>query len=398
MFTTIVIFIIVLSILIFAHELGHFMTARKFGVKAEEFGFGFPPRFGGIYKTTAGKWRFVFGNKDVQDAADTVYSINWLPLGGFVKIKGEQGDNKQDVDSFSNQKIWKRIVILTAGVVMNLVIAAVFLSIGFIIGLPQALDGVDVNAKISERNIQVMQVMDNSPAKEAGLQMGDVVVSVNGQKFGSYNELQLFTADKEGVELAYLIKRGDEELNLNITPHILENTDGADLPVVLENTNEVGLPAVASAKAGIGIAIAETGIISYPWYQAIWEGIKATVLMTWFILVAFVALIKGLILGQGVGAEIAGPIGIAVFTGQVARLGFVYILQFTALLSINLAIINYLPFPALDGGRVLFLLIEKVRGKAAPEKVEAIVHNTGFVLLMILVLVVTYRDIVKFFS
>lgn len=386
MFTTIVIFIIVLSILVFAHELGHFVTARKFGVKAEEFGFGFPPRFGGIYKTTAGKWRFVFGNKDVKDAADTVYSINWLPLGGFVKIKGEQGDNKQDVDSFSNQKIWKRIIILTAGVVMNLVIAAVFLAFGFMIGLPQVIDNLGPNAIVSERNIQVMQVMDNSPAKEAGLQMGDVVVSINGQKFGSYNELQLFTADKEGIELEYLIKRGDEELNLNITPHILENT------------NEVGLPAVASAKVGIGIVIVETGIVSYPWYQAIWEGIKTTVLMTWFILVAFVTLIKGLIFGQGVGAEIAGPVGIAIFTGQVARLGFVYILQFTAVLSINLAILNYLPFPALDGGRVLFLLIEKVRGKAVPEKVEAIVHNTGFVLLMILVLVVTYRDIVKFLS
>jgi len=375
MFTTIVIFIAILSILVFAHELGHFWTARRFGVKAEEFGFGFPPRIGGIYKNKDGRWKFVWWTKDVEDAGSTIYSLNWLPLGGFVKIKGEQGDRKEEKDSFAYQKIWRRCVILTAGVVMNFAIAAVFLSIGFWIGLPQSLDGINSNARISEQRIQVMQVMADSPAEAFGLQLGDIITSINGQDFTSIEPMQNFIADKEGKELQYQILRGEENLTLNIIPEYRED----------------------AGQAGVGIAVAETGLVSYPWYRAIWEGTKATIFMTWFILVAFFNLFKDLILGQGAAIEISGPVGIAVITGQFARLGFVYLLQFTALLSINLAILNYLPFPALDGGRVLFLLIEKIRGKAVPEKVEAIAHNTGFILLMILVLIVTFRDVVKFF-
>src|SRR3989344_3535023 len=138
---TIIIFILILSLLVFVHEVGHFVVARKFGVKAEEFGLGFPPRGFGFYKNTEGKWKFVFGSKEVRDAADTVYSVNLIPLGGFVKIKGENGDS-DDPDSFMNKKIWQRASILAAGVTMNMVLAAALLSVGFMIGLPQALDGV----------------------------------------------------------------------------------------------------------------------------------------------------------------------------------------------------------------------------------------------------------------
>jgi len=375
MWLTIIVFIAVLSILVFAHELGHFWTARRFGVKAEEFGFGFPPRLGGVYKNKAGKWKFVWGTKKVEDAIETVYSLNWLPLGGFVKIKGEQGDHKEENDSFASQAIWKRCIILTAGVVMNLVLAAVFLAVGFWLGLPQSLDSIDDRAQISEQNIQIMQVLSDSPAEIADLQLGDIVISINDEKFTTTEDVQNFVATKERQELTYEILRGEETLALNIIPEYREDT----------------------GQAGIGVAIAETGLVSYPWYWAIWEGIKATVFMTWYIILAFFNLFKDLIIGQGAGIEVSGPVGIAVITGRFARLGFVYLLQFTALLSINLAIINYLPFPALDGGRVLFLIIEKIRGKAVPEKVEAIFHNLGFALLMILVLIVTFRDVIKFF-
>lgn len=136
-------------------------------------------------------------------------------------------------------------------------------------------------------------------------------------------------------------------------------------------------------------------MVRYPWYLAIWEGIKMTFLITWAIIIAFYDLIKNLIIGHGMNAELAGPIGIAAMTGQFARLGLVRLMQFVAMLSINLAILNFLPFPALDGGRVLFLFIEKIKGKPVNREVEGIIHTIGFALLMALVVLVTYKDIAK---
>jgi len=147
---------------------------------------------------------------------------------------------------------------------------------------------------------------------------------------------------------------------------------------------------------GIGIAIAEIGTVSYPIYLALGEGLRQTVLLLGAIISAFYDLLKNIFLGHGVTAEVAGPIGIAVLTGQVAKLGWIYILQFTALLSINLAIINILPFPALDGGRLLFLGIEKIKGRPVRRELEALIHNIGFILLMVLILFVTFKDVARY--
>ena len=151
MLLTIIVFIIVLSVLVFAHELGHFMMARKFGVKAEEFGFGFPPRAYGFYKNDQGKWKHVVGAREVKDSPGTIYSINWLPLGGFVKIKGENGEGENEPDSFASRRPWQRAVMLSAGVVMNVLLAMILIIIGFMVGLPQSLEsGVGPQAKISD--------------------------------------------------------------------------------------------------------------------------------------------------------------------------------------------------------------------------------------------------------
>lgn len=374
MFLTIITFILVLSLLVFVHELGHFWVARKFGVKAEEFGFGFPPRVFGFYKSKDGGWKRIGGNKEVTDASDTIYSINWIPLGGFVKIKGEDGESTKDPDSFASKKIWQRAAILLAGVTMNIVLAGVLIIFGFMLGLPQVLEGVGSNAIVSNQQIQIVNVNTDSPAQKAGLEIGDVIVSINENLFTDGEELQKYVSAHGDEKLAYVIKRGDEELKLDIETNYAHN-------------NEV---------KGIGISITNTGIVRYPFFSAIWEGIKATAYLFWAIISAFYLLIKGLVIGQGMSAEVAGPVGIATLTGQVARLGFVYLLQFTAMLSINLAIINALPFPALDGGRLLFLLIEKIKGSPVKQEFEAIVHNVGFIVLMLLVLVVTYKDIAKY--
>src|SRR3989338_7691589 len=375
MLLTIIIFILVLSILVFAHELGHFMMARKFGVKAEEFGFGFPPRLFGFYKNNQGDWRYVFGGREITDCPGTVYSLNWLPLGGFVKIKGENGEGEKEPDSFAARPVWQRAIILSAGVVVNIILAMVLIIAGFMMGLPQSLEGgLDARAQISDRKIQIVEVLGGSRAQSAGLKIGDTIVSIDNNKFYSFEELQGYVNSKIGLELNYKIERGRETLDKPITPALMPET----------------------GKGGIGVAISETGIVSYPWYLAIWQGVKTTFILTWVIITAFYELLKGLIFGQGVTADLAGPVGIAALTGQVARLGFVYLMQFTALLSINLAVINFFPFPALDGGRVLFLVIEKIKRGPVKREVEGLIHNLGFALLMILVLIVTFRDVAKF--
>lgn len=373
MLLTIVTFILVLSILVFVHELGHFYVARKLGIKAEEFGFGFPPRAWGVYRDYQGRWKQVWGRREVKDCPGTVYSFNWFPLGGFVKIKGENGEEESEPDSFAGRPVWQRAITLSAGVTMNVALAAILISFGLMIGLPQALDDVGPRAQVSQRKIQVVLVVAKSPAAAAGLMIGDDITAINNQPFKDYESLQQFVDQHVGESLHYQIKRGEEEFDFEITPETREET----------------------GRGGIGIALAETGLVRYPWYIAIWRGVEETLFLTWAIIVAFYELFKGLLLGQGISSQVAGPVGIAHLTGQVARLGFIYLLQFTALLSINLAIINFLPFPALDGGRVLFLLIEKIKGSPVKQEIEGAIHNIGFSLLMVLILVVTFRDVLK---
>lgn len=374
MLLTIITFILVLSLLVFVHEFGHFMTARHFGIRAEEFGFGFPPRGFGLYKNDQGKWKFVWGAKEVTDCPTTVYSLNWIPLGGFVKIKGEDGEFAAETDSFSAKKIWQRAVVLAAGVSMNVVLAIVLISFGLMIGMPQDLESLAPGAKVDSRMIQVIHVLPNTPANKAGLVVGDSIVSIDGQVFLTYQELQKYVDERTGKNLVYQIKHEGQVKDYPITPEKMAET----------------------GKGGIGVALVETGIVRYPWYQAIWQGVKTTFELIGLIFTAFYELFRSLIMGKGVTAEVAGPVGIASLTGQAARMGFIYLLQFAALLSINLAIINILPFPALDGGRILFLIIEKFKGSPVKREVEGIIHNIGFALLMVLITIVTFRDVLKF--
>lgn len=379
--TTVIIFILVLSVLVFVHELGHFLTARKMGVKAEEFGFGFPPRAFGFYKNRAGKWSFLKGKTDPHSLAEakqpvsTIYSINWLPLGGFVKIKGENGEGKQDSDSFAAKPLWRRALILAAGVVMNIILAAVLLSIGYMIGLPESVDNARSNAIISEARVVIMEVTPNSPAAQAGLVAGDVILEVAEQKITTNEELQNSVASQVDIMTKFLVLQQDGEQLIEITPKYSEENN----------------------RAVIGVSIFASGLVRYPFFTAIWEGIKLTGWMFWMIILAFYGLIRDLIIGAGVSGQVAGPVGIATLTGQVASLGFAYLLQFMALLSLNLALVNILPFPALDGGRLLFLLIEKFKGRPVRQSVETWIHTIGFWLLILLIVVITYKDIMRLF-
>lgn len=372
MIITIIIFLLILGLLVFVHELGHFLVARRFGVKAEEFGFGFPPRAAGIYRDEAGKWQKTRGSQPIS-APGTIYSLNWLPLGGFVRIKGENGDSA-DQDSFMSKAAWKRALILVAGVTMNFILAAFLLAGGFLFGLPQSLDTVDPRAMVRDRRIQVVEVIADSPAATAGLLSGDIIRSIDGQSFNTYQELQDYVGEKAGQALRYDILRETDALTLTVTPDIRPET----------------------GRGGAGVAVWEVGLVRYPVHLAVIKGFESAVELTSAILSAFGSLIADLVRGRGMTADLAGPVGIAVLTGQVAKQGFAYLLQFAAALSINLAIINVLPFPALDGGRLLFLGIEKLRRRPIEREREALIHNIGFALLMLLVLFVTVRDVSRF--
>jgi regulator of sigma E protease len=386
MFLTIVIFVLVLSLLVLVHELGHFLTARRLGVKAEEFGLGFPPRGIGIYKNKNGKWRRVLGNipvgnleksedANIQPAAkSTVYSLNWLPLGGFVKIKGENGEGQNETDSFAAKKIWQRTLILAAGVAMNIVLAWFLFSVGYMIGLPESSDSVSKNAIVSQSEVMIAQVMPNTPASAAGLKEGDAILRINNETVSSEIALQDAVAKNNGLKTEVTVKRAGKEINLNVVPL---SKDGA--------------------RATMGVAIFSSGLVRYPFFSALFEGAKTTGYMIKEIFSAFGTLLVSIFQGHKVGDQFAGPVGIASITGQAARLGFSYLLQFVALLSLNLAVINILPLPALDGGRIFFLLIEKIKGKPVKQEVEAIIHNIGFMLLIALIIFITYKDVIKLF-
>lgn len=357
MLLTIVVFILILGLLVLVHEFGHFFVARKLGVAVEEFGLGFPPRIFGIKK------------------GGTLYSLNWIPLGGFCKIKGEEGGDLSEKDSFVSKSIRVKMAIISAGVVMNVFLAFILFSIGFMIGFPQALNEETIKGakKISQPQIQIMSVLENSPAQKAGIQLGDVVFEVDGQKFKDVPLFQNYIKNTE-KEIAIKIKRGDKILEKKIEPEFSEKVNGKI----------------------IGVQLASAGIVSYSWHQSIYLGAKTTIFLGFEIIKAFCLLIKNLIFHQTLSMDVAGPVGIVVMTKQMVNLGFIYILQFTALLSLNLAVINFVPFPALDGGRILFLAIEKIRRKPIKQEIENISHTIGFALLMLLVVIVTYQDITKF--
>jgi len=383
---TVIIFILILGLLVFVHEFGHFLIARRNGVAVEEFGFGFPPRIFGFYRNKKGERKFVWGSREIDEIRKarkigeetTVYSVNWIPLGGFVKITGEDGEEKGNPKSFAAKSPFTRARILAAGVAMNFLLAVVLFSIGFYKGVPQIAEEVR-GGSVKNEKIQIVEIEKNTPAEAMNLRMGDEISGVAGgdgnlTKFSSVEEVQNYMKENQGKEIKLDIKRGKEELKLTGIPR-------TDFP---------------EGEGPLGIALAKTVEVSYPWYEAVWKGIKYTFSITITFMFFLFGMIWRLITGQPVGLDVSGPVGIAVLTGQVAQLGFDYLVRFTAMLSVNLAIINILPIPALDGGRILFILIEKLKGSPVSQKFEQRAHNLGFALLITLMIFVTFRDLTRF--
>lgn len=359
----IIAFIGILLVLVLAHEWGHFITARLSGVKVEEFGFGFPPRL------TAWQGRV------------TTYSINWLPLGGFVRLKGEDNVDPNaaaDADSFATQGIIKRATIIVAGVFMNIVVAVVLLAIGYTVGLPELLgNSVPAGATVTDSKHQIVNVLPGSPAATT-LQPGDVIASVDGQQFLLLSDLQNYiraypTRDTtRPMQLS--VNRAGQEQNIPLAPTMLTTASGQQ-------------------AYGVGVELASSGLVSYPFTRAVVVAAQTVGETIKLIFITLYQLIAQLVAGHPEGAEVAGPVGIARIAGDAAGLGWRYLLSFGAILSINLAVINVLPIPGLDGGRLFFLAYEAVFRRRVSAETEGRIHRWGFLTLLLLVLVITAVDI-----
>lgn len=347
MLLTLFVFFIILSILIFVHEAGHFVTAKKLGIRVEEFGFGLPPR---LFSKRRG---------------ETVYSINLLPIGGFVRLTGEDAVEKtKDHRSFVNKKPWERSLVLLSGVIMNFILAVFVLSIIFTKGVMTPTDRVHIE-----------EIALGSPAETAGLMAGDVIVSVDGNNIFQTTDIISYTAKNLGREITLSVYREKEksDFEVKVTPR-LESPDG---------------------EGPLGIAISNLEIKKYPWYKAPAMGVTEAVNTTGMMVSALYKMVANLITRSEVPADIAGPIGIYQVTGKAVNVGYIAVLQLLGFLSLNLAVVNSLPFPALDGGRFLFVMIEVVFGRKVVPRFERMAHTFGMIVLMTLILLVSISDIAR---
>ncbi len=331
---TIIIAIIMICILIFIHELGHFLAAKACGVKVNEFALGMGPK---LLKKQKG---------------DTLYTLRAIPIGGFCAMEGED-EESDDEHAFNNKPAGKKAFILVAGAGMNFILALILMII--------------VTYNMGFATLTVGRVVENSPAETAGIKVGDELVSVNGTNLDEwYDFTEIVSADKDGEAMDITVNRDGEAITLSATPKKDEE----------------------SGRYIVGVATQREKSA----FKSIVNGPKETLNMT----KSMYVVLKQLVTGEVSTKDLSGPVGIVYMVDQSASQGFMTFLYFIAMMSLNLAVINLLPFPALDGGRIIFLVIRKVTGKAITDRTEAVVHMIGMLLLLLLMVYVTWNDIAKF--
>ena len=352
MLGSIIIFIIVLSLLILVHEAGHFFAARKVGIWVEEFGIGYPPR--------------AIGKK----IKETIYSINFLPFGGFVRLHGENSDEgvSDPNKAFVNKSKKERIFVVTAGVVMNFLLAILCFSIVYSFsGIPRQTE-----------RVELMEIAPDSPAETQGLEVGDFVLSIDGRAVRSIEEFQTYVDETVGERSVVIVER---EVDGVVTQNEI-------MIVPRENPPE--------GQGALGVIITSTQIYFPPIWQrpfyGVYYGSKDALYWSGAMITGFAQIFKNLFAGQ-VPQDIAGPVGIFAITSRAASFGILSLINFIGIFSLNLAILNILPFPALDGGRLLFILIEGMFGKKVLPKIENTIHMVGMVVLLVLIFAITVHDV-----
>ncbi len=359
---SILLFIIILAVLILVHEFGHFIAAKRAGVRVDEFGLGFPPRL----------WSKKIG--------ETTYTINLFPVGGFVKIFGENPDEDSIKGSDSSRSLVhkSKLVqawIISAGVIFNLLLAWVLISAGFMIGVPYPADDIKYGARVQGAALNITQVMQKSPAEIAGLKGGDRIIALSAEgdslKSPGVDSTQKFIASHDELALTYM-REGE------IKTTIIQTKAG-----------------IVSGRRAIGISMDMAGKLKLPVHEALYAGLTTTASLTWATAAGLLDFFKNVFTGGADFSAVSGPVGIVSIVGGAAALGLVYLLTLMALISINLAVINLLPFPALDGGRLLFIIVEAIKGSPIKPVIANTANGIGFIFLILLVVVVTYSDIVK---
>lgn len=354
---TILLFIFILGLLVFVHELGHFLAAKLSNIKVEEFAFGFPPKI----------WS--------KKKGETVYAINAIPIGGYVKMLGESEESKS-FRSFSKKKPGVRAVVSIAGVLMNVLLAWFILTIGFLYGMsPLVSTPGSIPGKKISSEIIVAAIEENSVASIADLKPADVLISgrtLSGETviFSDAKSVTEFTKENVGKNIGIVFKRDKEEKSVDIK--LSENKESS-----------------------LGVAIVENAVIRTSWYMAPVVAFREIVRIIGINLAFLKSFFAQLFSSGQISKEVGGPVAIYIFTGMAAKAGVMVVMQFIAILSISLALVNIMPFPALDGGRLLFIALEKIfRKKVITENVENIIHTIGFALILVFAALITYKDVV----
>jgi len=342
---TILIFIVVVLLLVVSHELGHFLTAKWFGIRVDEFGVGLPPRMFGIKR------------------GETLYSINWLPFGGFVRIFGEDED-KDDPRSFSSRGIGTKSLIVAAGVLANIIVGFLILSYISWYGVPRY-------------EVIIEEVMPNTPAALATFQAGDRIVGFDGERRPSVNvgEVHAYIDSKRGKQAEFVVLRGEQQLRILAGPRANPPEGQGPLGVRINN-DEVGIDRKSVLEAPLAGARMTGNFL-----KLISEGM--------------IAFFGSLFTGAEIPGEVVGPVGIAGVAQETFRIGVREFLFLIALLSLHLAVINILPIPALDGGRIAFFVVEKIIRRPIPARVAGYIHSFFFLILIGFLLWVTWHDIAR---
>jgi regulator of sigma E protease len=361
----IIIFIIILGVLIFVHELGHFLFAKLFGVRVDEFGFGYPPK-----AIKIGQWK------------ETEITINWIPFGGFVRLFGEAdtGEALSEEDkevSLVYKPRWQQFLVMFGGILFNIIFGWMLLSLTYMGGIQAPVSTAPANYNFTETELTVTSVIPDTPAFESGLQAGDVIL-----EYGS-DEQEITVVDNTTEQFSDFINdAGVTEDDV----YIVVNRNGA-----IELFEMKPSEGVVADRYGIGIGLDRVGELQLGFFQALGYGAKNTINFLGAIIIGFGQLISGQIPLDAV----SGPVGIVGQVGDASAIGLTYLIGFTAILSLNLAVLNAFPFPALDGGKIVIVIIESIIKRRLPTNAVNWVNAIGFILLIVLMIIITIKDIIN---
>lgn len=360
------VFILILGILVFVHELGHFLFAKLFKVRVDEFGFGYPPKLARI-----GSWR------------GTKITLNWIPFGGFVKLFGENPDeplsDNDKKDALNYKPKWQQFLVMFGGILFNIIFGWMLLSGSYMSGIDASVSSAPEGYQFSDTHLTITSVLADSPAHDAGLEAGDVI-----KEYGTENESVIVVDENTETFSSFVNDSGSLEEEMYV---VVARGNAIESFMLTPEEGQI------ADRFAIGIGLDRVGTLKLSPFKAIELGLVNTFAFIEAITLGFVQLISGHISLDSV----SGPVGIVSQVGEASTFGITYLIGFTALLSFNLAVLNAFPLPALDGGKIVIVIIESIIRRPLPPTVVNWINGIGFLLLVGLMVVVTIKDVINLF-